>query len=386
MALFAPVANSLFASFSYRALLLILVGLLATTVLAACGSDPEPTAVPPPVAAAVDTQPAAAIEQPAQEASPAAIPSGSAPSIEQAREQAREPANTPASTLAPIAAMGPSTARQPREAPTVSLGVEATGSGESGRGEAGTGDSPGTASGALTLGDLGPDTTWGEVFSNFSEEEQACVRNELGEERLDRMLGQPFSAEGLDGTPATIIDCLSEDTGRWMLVAVLSAQFGGLSEAQEICLYELVGNFSLSDLVKGMAPEPDPEYGLMMMSFGLGLIGCIPELAQSMGGPPGDIATGEDTFAQDPSYLWSFTTGGWVIPAPAVVDGVVYAGSDDHSLYALDAETGSLQWSHATGDVIRSTPTVGGRRGVRRFQRQPPVCPGGCYRRGAVEL
>ena len=73
--------------------------------------------------------------------------------------------------------------------------------------------------------------------------------------------------------------------------------------------------------------------------------------------PGGEGPIGGPTIKDD-SLLWSFTTGGWVITAPAVVDGAVYVGSDDHSLYALNADTGELLWSHATGDVIRSTPTV----------------------------
>jgi outer membrane protein assembly factor BamB len=40
---------------------------------------------------------------------------------------------------------------------------------------------------------------------------------------------------------------------------------------------------------------------------------------------------------RSPTVLWSFTTGGAVDSSPAVVGGVVYVGSDDHQVYALDA-------------------------------------------------
>ena len=48
--------------------------------------------------------------------------------------------------------------------------------------------------------------------------------------------------------------------------------------------------------------------------------------------------------------LWSFTTGGEVIASPAVANGVVYIGSynqntNDGTMYALDARTGALLWS-----------------------------------------
>jgi outer membrane protein assembly factor BamB len=34
---------------------------------------------------------------------------------------------------------------------------------------------------------------------------------------------------------------------------------------------------------------------------------------------------------------WSYTTGAYVESSPAVGNGVVYVGSDDNNLYALDA-------------------------------------------------
>ena len=49
-----------------------------------------------------------------------------------------------------------------------------------------------------------------------------------------------------------------------------------------------------------------------------------------------------------------------MVNAPTVADGVVYAGSDDNHVYALDAETGELLWRFETDDVIRSSPTVAG--------------------------
>ena len=38
--------------------------------------------------------------------------------------------------------------------------------------------------------------------------------------------------------------------------------------------------------------------------------------------------------------LWSFATGNEVESSPAVADGVVYAGSDDGNLYAFDLAGG----------------------------------------------
>ena len=56
--------------------------------------------------------------------------------------------------------------------------------------------------------------------------------------------------------------------------------------------------------------------------------------------------------------LWRFTTGGDVYSSPAVVNGVVYVGSDDKNLYAIDAATGKEKWRFATGSGVSSSPAV----------------------------
>lgn len=42
------------------------------------------------------------------------------------------------------------------------------------------------------------------------------------------------------------------------------------------------------------------------------------------------------------------------------LDGMVYAGSDDNSLYAYEAATGDEQWSHDMGNDVRASPIVTG--------------------------
>ncbi len=55
---------------------------------------------------------------------------------------------------------------------------------------------------------------------------------------------------------------------------------------------------------------------------------------------------------------WRFRTNGEVISSPAIVGGVVYVGSDDGSLYAIDQSTGKLHWKFKTGARIPSSPAV----------------------------
>ena len=55
---------------------------------------------------------------------------------------------------------------------------------------------------------------------------------------------------------------------------------------------------------------------------------------------------------------WSFTAEGAVYSSPAVVGGVVYIGSFDGNVYALDAATGAEKWMYSTGTRIQSSPVV----------------------------
>ena len=55
---------------------------------------------------------------------------------------------------------------------------------------------------------------------------------------------------------------------------------------------------------------------------------------------------------------WRFKTGGAVVSSPAVAEGVVYVGSADGNLYAIDQETGTQKWKFETGEPVVSSPEV----------------------------
>ena len=46
------------------------------------------------------------------------------------------------------------------------------------------------------------------------------------------------------------------------------------------------------------------------------------------------------------------------LSSPAVANGVVYIGSDDDNVYALNASTGALLWQYTTGNSVSSSPAV----------------------------
>ena len=47
-----------------------------------------------------------------------------------------------------------------------------------------------------------------------------------------------------------------------------------------------------------------------------------------------------------------------MVSRPAVADGVVYVGSEDHNLYALNAADGDKLWNFTTGYYVDSDPAV----------------------------
>ncbi len=64
------------------------------------------------------------------------------------------------------------------------------------------------------------------------------------------------------------------------------------------------------------------------------------------------------------TVLWKTQTGSIVRSSPAVVGGVVYIGSEDGKVYALNASTGLILWSYLTNAVpdsdVYSSPAVAG--------------------------
>src|SRR5207249_11476653 len=74
-------------------------------------------------------------------------------------------------------------------------------------------------------------------------------------------------------------------------------------------------------------------------------------------------------FGSDDSYLyavnaltgelkWKFKTGDVVYSSPAIADGGVFVGSHDGYLYAVDAKTGAERWRFKTGYRVYSSPAV----------------------------
>ncbi|MFC0515011.1 PQQ-binding-like beta-propeller repeat protein [Mucilaginibacter angelicae] len=60
------------------------------------------------------------------------------------------------------------------------------------------------------------------------------------------------------------------------------------------------------------------------------------------------------------SLKWKFATKGKIFSSPAVAGGMVYIGSEDHNLYAVDLQSGKQVWKFTTGGAVSSSPAVQG--------------------------
>jgi outer membrane protein assembly factor BamB len=58
------------------------------------------------------------------------------------------------------------------------------------------------------------------------------------------------------------------------------------------------------------------------------------------------------------SLLWKFPTNGAVTSSPSVVDNIVYFGSQDKNIYAVNAWSGTLVWNFTTLIGIQSSPAI----------------------------
>jgi len=88
---------------------------------------------------------------------------------------------------------------------------------------------------------------------------------------------------------------------------------------------------------------------------------CTPVLAQETmfrGNPQHTGVYAGRSVPQFARIKWKFHTNNQVLSSPAVADGTVYVGSNDHFLYALDAATGALRWKFKTDGRITSSPAV----------------------------
>jgi len=72
----------------------------------------------------------------------------------------------------------------------------------------------------------------------------------------------------------------------------------------------------------------------------------------------GDYSSVAGIVPSNGKLKWNFTTGSYAASSPAIANGVVYAGSDDFNVYALNATSGAKLWAFPTGGTVDSSPAV----------------------------
>ena len=114
-----------------------------------------------------------------------------------AAQQAADPTLTP--TAEPIATMAPSPT-----APAVATGDQVA---------------------ALSV--VSPDARWGDLFTTFTEAEQSCIRDELGDEQLAAALESSiYHEEETQEWEVAIFDCLGQETAAALYHAFIVAPDG----------------------------------------------------------------------------------------------------------------------------------------------------------------
>ncbi|MFN3242661.1 MAG: PQQ-binding-like beta-propeller repeat protein [Planctomycetota bacterium] len=59
-----------------------------------------------------------------------------------------------------------------------------------------------------------------------------------------------------------------------------------------------------------------------------------------------------------PTLAWRFDTAGDILSSPVIANGLVYIGSTDNFVYAIDLKTGEQRWKFETKDMVEAPPLV----------------------------
>jgi PGF-pre-PGF domain-containing protein len=103
----------------------------------------------------------------------------------------------------------------------------------------------------------------------------------------------------------------------------------------------------LWNTTKGNSVSSSPAMGIGILYYGTG-DGTV--YALDLPGNTFDPDTG--------MKRWAVDVGEAVAGSPAVSDGIVYVGSTDGNVYALDTDTGTQRWNYSTGGSVLSSPAV----------------------------
>jgi outer membrane protein assembly factor BamB len=70
------------------------------------------------------------------------------------------------------------------------------------------------------------------------------------------------------------------------------------------------------------------------------------------------LAFSQNVLCADESIVWNYQTNGRVYATPVIEDSIMYIGSLDSNLYAINTTTGEKIWSYHTSNEIRTTVAI----------------------------
>lgn len=151
---------------------------------------------------------------------------------------------------------------------------------------------------ASALHAVGPDSRWRELFSAFSDSEQSCIRDALGEERLALGMDSPIYQEGeIEEWQVTMLGCLAQESAAalfysLLIVPMTQGQGVELSEEDAACIQALLAGADVSALAAGSRSDATPQQAEAFFGFFFGLAACVPEAMAAGGGVGGGVGAG----------------------------------------------------------------------------------------------
>ena len=143
-----------------------------------------------------------------------------------------------------------------------------------------------------------------------------------------------------------------------IIVAILTACVPNVAIAS-------MGNYSISHYNKAL--NPGDHIPTVRGSTSNGILNwkyATKGIVTSSATPNGILYVGSNDHnvyalnANTGTKVWNYTTRDKVNSSPAIASGIVYVGSVDYNIYALNAATGTKVWSYNTGDGVNSSPTI----------------------------
>lgn len=123
--------------------------------------------------------------------------------------------------------------------------------------------------------DVSLSTTWRDLFDQFEDSEQSCIRDGFSEGELETILErQVLSEEESGGWQETFIDCVDPVTAKAVWLGNMFASMEGLTEGGEDCIRELVAGADVKAVIAGEQPDASPEEVAVTGEFYGGLFTC----------------------------------------------------------------------------------------------------------------